>query len=201
MGLQIVAQPCRGGRWISLSQRPVQIVHLRAQRLVKAPGIDITQAVGGEVSEKPHGPVDILQDAVGGFVDRIAEIGFKAVIPCRLKIFDVEITRHKRAFQIKAQHDVQIVLNFVGFRPDIAAMHAIDGPVKRVFVRHAYIAKPVAHLPIEPPAIGPAAAQLIFVDARLAFMHAHRDTRPKRRHAIRRIYALLIAGMPGFMDR
>ena len=67
----------------------------------------------------------ILQAAVRGFVDRIAEIGLEPVIPGGLKVADLQVSAHQRTFKIKAQHDVQVVLHLVGLGADIAVMDAV----------------------------------------------------------------------------
>ena len=51
-------------------------------------GVDIAQRVSGEVSESPHGPVDVLKTAFGISLGSEAEEFFEFVIPCRGNIGD-----------------------------------------------------------------------------------------------------------------
>ena len=44
-------------------------------------GVEVAEGVGGEVAEATHGPVDVLEAAVGVVGDREAEEGLEGFVP------------------------------------------------------------------------------------------------------------------------
>ena len=142
----------------------------------------------------------ILQHAIRGPVNRIAEIGLEPVVPRGFQITDLQITGHQSALQIKPQEHVEIVLQLVGLGPDIAVRDTVHDAVEGFFIHHAKITEGIAHLTIQPAGKGTAAPKLVFIDPALTFVDPHRHPRPKRRQKVVLVDALLVAGMPDLVD-
>ncbi len=201
MPLHALAQPFARHHGLSGREMHVEIGQVGTQRRVQAAGIDIAEAVGREIAEKPDRPVHILQHPLRGARDRMAEIGGEPVVPGRFQIAHREVARNERALQIEAQHDMEVILHLVGLGADMAGMHAVDRPIECLLVGKAEIAESLHHPPEKPAAEGPAAAKLVLVDPALAFVHAHRDPLPQRREPVIGVDPLLVAGMAGLVDR
>ena len=145
--------------------------------------------------------MDVLQQPVRRPVHTEAEVAGKAVVPRCLEVAHRQIARDQRLFQIKPQQDVQIVLHLVGLGPDVAVGDAVHAGEEIVLGRDADVAEGVLHPAIQPAGEGAAAAQLILVDAALAFVDAHRHALPQRRQQIGAVDILLVAGMADLVDR
>jgi hypothetical protein len=115
----------------------------------------------------------ILQHPVRGPVHRHPEIGQETVVPGRLQVAQGQIPPHQRAFEIEAQHDVQVVMHLVGFCPDVAGRNPVHGAGEVLGPIDRQRAKEVDHPPVKPVTKGGRAGQLVLVDPALAFVDAH----------------------------
>src|SRR5690606_34889609 len=88
----------------------------------------------------------------------------------------------------------------VGLGADIAGGDAVHGAVELVRIGNRQPAHHVAHARVQPAGKGAATAQLVFVDAALAFVDAHRDAAAQRREGVVLVDALFVAGMPDLVD-
>ena len=201
MALQVFAQPFDPRPRVAARQGLVQIGHRGAHRRVQATRIDVAQRIGREIAEQPDRPVDVLQHPVRRPVHRNAEIPEKARVPRLGQVVGGQPPRDQVAFQVEPHHDVQVVLDLVGLGADIAWGHAVDGAIEFVGVRDRQAAGHVRHPPVQPPGKGPAPSHLVFIDARLAFMDAHRHATSQRRQRVVGVDAQFIAGMADLVDR
>ena len=74
---------------------------------------------------------------------------------------------------------MQVILHLVCLGADIAILQPVHRAKKRLWISDAEIAKLRLHLLIEPASKGRAAPQLVFINARLRFMHPHRYALPQ----------------------
>ena len=200
MTLQALLQP---GRRLTQISNPKLIVQIRIKRrhpLKKAACVDIAKRIGWEISKQPHRPMDILQTPLRGTRHLISKISRKAIIPSALQILHLQIARNHRALQIKAQQHMQIILHLIGLSADETIAHRIYRFVKFIRAFNAKITKARAHFCKEKLGKGAAAAQLVFIDPRLAFMNAHGGTLPYGRQRILWINILLVTAMPHLMN-
>jgi hypothetical protein len=91
-------------------------------------------------------------------------------------------------------------MHLIGLGADEAGLHPVHRGIEIVGRSDAEIAEALDHLAMQPAGKGAAAAQLVFIDPALAFMHAHRHALPDRRQQVVGVDALLIGGMADLVD-
>lgn len=98
----------------------------------KLGGEEVAQCVGGKVADQPARPVDILKTAFfkGGGCD--IEVLLHEVIPQFRDLFHRERAFHEFFFDFKAEDDMEVIGDLIGFDADTAGSDCIDGLVEGV---------------------------------------------------------------------
>jgi hypothetical protein len=127
VGVDLLAKPVEEGLIVSVVDGGGEGGEIPLGGLPKLGGGQVAESVGGEVAKASKGPVDVLEATariVGNFD---AEQFFKKLVPRAGEIVDSEISIKKLCFQFKAQEDVEIVRDFIGFHADEGAFHGVRG--------------------------------------------------------------------------
>ncbi len=95
-------------------------------------GVEIAEAVGREIAEDAHAPVDVLEAAFGVVLHGESEEGLEAAVPLGGDIGEGELAGEDGAFQLEAEEDVQVVGDLVGLDADVAALGLVHRGVEVV---------------------------------------------------------------------
>ena len=200
VALDALAQPGGRGRGVAARERLVEVGEVAPQRRVEAAGVDVAQAVGREVAEEPHRPVDVLKAAVRGAVHLEPEVAREPLVPGVGQVGRLQVAGDHRALQVEAHQDVEVVVHLVGLGADVAGRDAVDRGVEAVGPRDGEVAEDLAHPPVEPAHEGARAAELVLVEPRLALVDPHRDALADRREVMGRVNPLLVGGVARLVD-
>jgi hypothetical protein len=95
--------------------------------LPKLGGGQVAESVSGEVAKASEGPVDVLETTACIIRNFDAKQFFKKLVPGAGEIADGEISLEELCFQFKAQEDVEIVRDLIGFDPNEGAFYGVGG--------------------------------------------------------------------------
>jgi hypothetical protein len=89
---------------------------------------EIPQSIGGEITESPQRPVDVLQATAGIIGDLETEEFFEKLVPGGGKVTNSKVSFEKLGFQFETEKDVEVVCDFVCLHTDEGALDGIRSP-------------------------------------------------------------------------
>jgi hypothetical protein len=128
-GVHVGAQPAVEPAELAARDLLVQVRHVVADAFVQLRGDHGAEGVRGEVAERAHRPLDVLQAAFHVARGADPEPLLHAGVPGGWQVLDGEIAGKDALLEVVPQHDVQRVRDLVGVDPDVAAAHAGEMPV------------------------------------------------------------------------
>ena len=119
-------QPVEDRGFVAASDQVLDRPQFGCHRLTQLGADQVAQGIGGEISEKPFAPVDILKTAFGVVARTPREQLLHAVVPVLRQLLDRQVLLEQGQLQFKAQHDVEAVAEFIGLHPRQSGPHRID---------------------------------------------------------------------------
>mmetsp|Transcript_60184 Transcript_60184/g.176616 ORF Transcript_60184/g.176616 Transcript_60184/m.176616 type:complete len:377 (-) Transcript_60184:739-1869(-) len=160
--------------------------------------------VRGEVADGPHGPVQVLQTALGVVRGLHAEILLHALVPHLGHILDLESALHERLLDLEAQDHVHGVGHLVGLHADLGGpADLVDGPVQllRRPLGPEALREGLLQLGQEVGGEGLAEADHALPEQGLALVDRHAGRRVDRQAVELQVPALLVEGVACLVDR
>jgi hypothetical protein len=199
VGVDLLAKPAKEGLIVSVVDGGGEGGEIPLGGLPKLGGGQIAESVGGEVAKASEGPVDVLEATARIVRNFDAEQFFKKLVPCGGEIADSEISIKELRFQFKAQEDVEIVGDFIGFDPDEGAFYGIGGAPALLVVPAGQVGKSLNE--VGPPGFPERAgsANAVFPKAGLGFVDAERCGLAKRGAKLRFGETLVVKSVASFV--
>ena len=165
-------------------------------------GVHVAQRVRWEVSKQSGAPVNVLQATVRIVIGRDAKVAVESFVPDAGQFGRLQIAGQHCLLQLKPQHDVQVVGDFVGFDSDERWPNIVDGPVK-LFLCHIQEGIWKRGLSFREEVLPESwtAANEILPHPRLRFVDAQRNGLAHRRAKCVFVKTLLVNAVAGFVQR
>ena len=116
--------------------------------------------------------MDILQAAFAIVGHRHAEVAFHRLPPSARDIGDLDVALEQGGLELDAQHDVEVISELIRLRADEPGLHGVHRKVEGIRLDAVETAEHLLYpTEMRTPEIA-AAADVIFLQARLGFMRA-----------------------------
>ena len=90
-------------------------------------GIEVAEDIGGEVSDEPKRPMNILEASFGIVGRGDVQVVVHLLVPDGRDVFHFQRAFNEGFFHFKPEDDVEAIGDFIGFDPDERGADLVDG--------------------------------------------------------------------------